>query len=263
MLQDEDWFLDDLPPRQRGAAWQTLQERAADIDGFLAVSHYFKVLMQERLRLPPERVHVLHAGIPLAGYEAASVPPEPPAVGYLSRMCREKGLDLLVKSFVSLRNSGRIPNLKLRVAGGSTVQDADFVRTVRRRLAQAGLLNEAEFLPHLEREERIAFLRTLSVLSVPEKRPQAFGAYILEALACGVPVVQPRHGAFPELVEITRGGLLYEPDDLDGLTSALEGLFTDSGKARRIGEAGRSAVLRNFSAEAMARRFLRICETVT
>jgi glycosyltransferase involved in cell wall biosynthesis len=87
---------------------------------------------------------------------------------------------------------------------------------------------------------------------VPARYGEAFGLYVIEALAAGVPVVQPRHAAFPELVAATGGGVLCEPEDPRSLADAIESLLRDPDHARRLGVAGREAVARDFSIERMA-----------
>ena len=262
MLQDEDSFLDELPESHREAAWDVLRERAAEVDAFVAVSRYFKGVMEKRLAVPPERIHVVHTGVPVAA-DAATSPPAMPTVGFLSRLCREKGLDLLVEAVIALRQSGRVPGLRLRVTGGHTPQDHAFIESVRRRLTEAGAESDAEFVSLAEGPERAAFFRGLSVFSVPEKRGEASGVCMLEALACGVPVIQQRHGVYPELVELTGGGLLYEPGDQAGLAAALERLLRDPAESRRMGEAGRQRVIEDFSPEAMVAKFVHVCEGIS
>ncbi len=110
-----------------------------------------------------------------------------------------------------------------------------------------------EFHPNVDRAAKLAFLRSLSVFSVPARYGEAFGLYVLEAMAAGVPVVQPAVAAFPELIEATGGGILCAADSPHALADALEGLLLDQKRARALGEAGRRAVFQNFSAEAMAR----------
>lgn len=260
LLQDEDTFLDMLPEPLRSRAWQSVSRRAAEADVFISVSRYYAEVMRERLELPAERIAVVYPGIDPGGYAPAGTPPDPPTLGYLSRMCREKGLDTLVEALVILKKDDRFAHLKLRVAGGKTADDDAFVDEVRLRLSDAGLTEDVEFLPNLPLPGKQAFLRTLSVLSVPERHGEAFGLHLLEALASGVPVVAPRNGAAPELVEATGGGLLCEPEDPASLAAALAELLLDPQRARDLGRRGREAVLANFTAERAALELTRAFE---
>lgn len=262
MLQGEEAFLDALPDAARALAWRTLAERAADADLFVAPSRWFADRMTSRLGLKPERVRVVPNGIRLDGYDTALTPAEPPTLGYLARMCREKGLDTLIEAYVLIRRHGRFPELKLRVAGSCGPTDEVFVNGLRERLKAAGLLEEVKFFPNLSRAEKLEFLRSLTVFSVPATSGEAFGLYVLEALASGVPVVQPRHGAFPELIEATGGGRLCEPDDPQSLAVAIESLLTDHLFATSVGTSGRRAVLEHFSHERMAHNMLAVFREV-
>jgi len=261
-LQDEDILADALPESYRQIVWETLSERAADVDAFISVSNYYKNFMCTRLGIPDDRVHVVYNGIDLEGYKPATSPPDPPVIGFLERQCRDKGLHTLAEAFVILKKSGRVQGLKMRVAGGKTADDESYVQEIQQRLVEQGLSEDVEFLPKLNREERLAFLRTLSILSVPAEHKEAFGMYVIEALASGVPVVQPRHGAFPELLEATGGGMLCEPNDAQALATAIETLLLNPEHARELGAQGRKAVLSNFSVEQMTHDVLRVLEKV-
>ena len=269
-LQGEDSFLDALPESHRAACWQTLAERAAEVDLFVAPSRYFGDLMRERLGLAADRVRVVHNGINLEGYAVEGQKADSRwqtadgkekavlTLGFFARMCPEKGLDTLVEAYVLLRQRNRVGQLKLRVGGSCGPADAAFVDLLRERLQAKGLLGEVEFHPNLDRAGKLEFLRSLSVFSVPARYGEAFGLYVIEALAAGVPVVQPRTAAFPELIEATGGGMLCAADDAPALADAVEELLLNPARARALGEAGRRAVFQRFSAEAMAQATLRV-----
>lgn len=253
-LQGEDYFLDLLPEPFRSQCWETLAERARDVDGYIAVSRYYGEEMIRRARLPKERVHPVYNGIALDGYPttARTQPQQPPVLGFLSRMCALKGLETLVDAYILLRAADRIKGLRLRVAGTKTAADDAYVEGLQARLAAEGLQNETEFLPNISREEKLAFLQGLSVLSVPATYGESFGLYVIEALAAGTPVVQPRHAAFPELLAETGGGLLCEPDDPKALAATLEELLCDPDRALALGEQGRQTVHARFHVDRMA-----------
>jgi glycosyltransferase involved in cell wall biosynthesis len=266
-LQGEDTFLDALPEPHRSACWRTLAERAAEVDVFIAPSHYFGDLMRERLGVAEERVRVVYNGINLEGYgtDVLSLKSNAqslksggqgaagaPVLGYFARMCPEKGLDTLVEAYLILRQRGRAGKVKLRVGGSCGPADTAFVESLRDRLRASGVLDEVEFHPNLDRRAKLQFLQSLSVFSVPARYGEAFGLYVIEAMAAGVPVVQPRTAAFPELIEATGGGVLCAPGDPQALAEAVEGLLADPARARALGETGRRAVFGGFSAEAMA-----------
>jgi glycosyltransferase involved in cell wall biosynthesis len=269
-LQGEDFFLDGLPESHRAACWRALAERAAEVDLFVAPSRYFGDLMRERLGLAADRVRVVYNGINLEGYAVEGQKPDGrrqmadgkengvPTLGFFARMCPEKGLDTLVEAYVLLRQRGRVGQLELRVGGSCGPADGAFVDSLRERLQASGLLGEVEFHPNLDRAGKLEFLRSLSVFSAPARYGEAFGLYVIEALAAGVPVVQPRTAAFPELIEATGGGVLCAAGDAPALAEAVEELLLNPTRARGLGEAGRRAVFQRFSAEAMAQATLRV-----
>jgi len=261
LLQDEDGFLDGLGPPYTKQAWEILAERSNDIDTFIAVSRYYAEVMQRRLGLDPGRVYVVYMGISLDEYKSAEARkgvPKVPTIGYLSRMCYDRGLDTLVDTFVILKKDQKLKNAKLRLAGGKSGDDQSFINWIRQRLSSCGLIGDVEFVPDFERDAKIAFLQTLSVLSVPEKRPVAYGLYVLEALAAGVPVVEPATGVFPELLETTGGGVLYEPNSAQALAAAMKPLLLEPGYAQQLGKRGKEAVFEKFNVEQTAEELVRI-----
>jgi glycosyltransferase involved in cell wall biosynthesis len=254
MLQGEDTFLDGLPAAQRDAAWKLTRERAREVDAFIAPSRYFGDLMTQRLQLPPERVQVVHNGINLEGFESGERKMESrnaPTIGYFARMCREKGLDLAVDTFIELKKGGRIANLKLRVGGGCGPSDERVVEEQKQKLTRAGVLDDTRWFPNVTREEKIKFLQSLDVFCTPALYGEAFGLYVIEAMAAGVPVVQPKHAAFPELIETTGGGVVAEPN-ASSLAVAIEELLLNPKRAHSLGERGRHAVREHFNVSRMA-----------
>jgi glycosyltransferase involved in cell wall biosynthesis len=249
MLQGEDTFLDSLPEPQRTLSWKEISKRAVDVDALLAVSHYYGDLMQDRAHFPAEKMHVVHAGVSLGGYEPAAAPPDPPVLGYLARMCHTKGLSALIDTFIQIRANGRVPNLRLHVVGSQTSEDVRYVAGLQKRLAEKGLSDAVQFFANVERDEKIRLLRGFSVMSVPATYGESFGLYVIEALAAGVPVVQPRHAAFPELIEATGGGVLYEPGNVRAHAAAIESLLLDPAHARELGRNGRRVALQRFGME--------------
>jgi glycosyltransferase involved in cell wall biosynthesis len=268
LLAGEDAFLDSLPEAVRQTAWQTLAERCVDVDLFLPPSRYFGDLMGRRLQLRPNQLALLPNGISLAGYPtpagagsatAARAEPGPaPVLGYFARMCREKGLDRLVDAYLLLKKRNELANLRLHIGGGCGPSDEPLVEEQKRKLAAAGVNEHVRFFPNVTLAEKIAFYQGLTVFSVPAHYGEAFGLYVLEALAAGVPVVQPRHAGFPELIESTGGGLLCEPDNVPALADAIASLLHAPERRRQLGERGQQVVHQQFSNERMAENFVRI-----
>jgi glycosyltransferase involved in cell wall biosynthesis len=260
LLQDEDGFLDGLGRAYSLEAWRILRERLADVDTLVAVSDYYAAVMRRRLNLADDKVQVVPGGVEVERYEPAETPPEVATIGFLSRMCEEKGLDVLAEAFIKLKQEEDYRNLRLHIAGGRLADDVDYIKKVKDRLAAAGVINDVQFWESFEREDRIRFLRSLSIMSVPERQGEAFGLYLLEAMAMGVPVVQPRNGVSVELIESTNGGVLYETNDVETLITALKSILGNSEKRVELGKRGREAVLRNFDMTTLAKKLLAIYE---
>ena len=262
LLQDEDDFLDGLTSPYAERAWTVVRERAQEVDGFVAVTRYFADAMLERLKVDADRMHVVHMGIDLDDYAPGDAQPVVPTLGYLSRMCAGRGLETLVDAFLRIKERDALRSAKLRISGGKLGSDEPFVERMRKKLQAAGVGADVEFVDTFDRESRLAFLQALTVLSVPESRPVAYGLYVLEALAMGVPVVEPAIGSFPETIEMTGGGVLYEPNTLERLVESLEPLLLDGQAARRLGAEGRAGVSKAFHIERTAEQTVRVYEHV-
>jgi glycosyltransferase involved in cell wall biosynthesis len=153
---------------------------------------------------------------------------------------------------------------RLRAAGYLGRSDEGYLDAIRRRMSDAGL--ELDYVGEVDRSAKTAFLRTLHVMSVPTVYRESKGLYVLEAMAQGVPVVQPRHGAFPELLEATGGGLLCEPESPPSLADRIASLMDDPEWQHRLGCHGQETVLQSYTDEVMADRtwsfYERVCSSL-
>ena len=262
LLQDEDGFLDGLRSPYAEKAWEIVAEQSGNVDAFISVSRYFADVMQQRLGLDAANLKVVRLGISLDEYMECDTWPEPPTIGYLSRMCPDKGLDTLVDAFIQIKKNERLKITRLRIAGGKSSTDEPFLNEIRRKLDSHGFSDDVEFLPGFEGRAKFDFLNSLSLLSVPEKKPVAYGLYVLEALAAGVPVVEPAIGVFHELLEITGGGVLYRDNTAAGLAAAMEPLLLDPDYAHKLGKRGRDAILEKFDIEQTAGEMIKIFERI-
>jgi len=262
LLQDEDGFIDGLAAPYAEQAWGIIRERARDIDAFLAVSGYFAEAMRSRLAVHEDRVHVAYMGVDLDEYSPADTHPPVPTIGYLSRMCPSRGLETLVDAFLLLKKDSRLQSAKLRICGGRSAADEPFLERLTAKLTAAGVGDDVEFLQAFDQSTKREFLRSLTVLSVPEPQPVAYGLYVLEALAMGVPVVEPAIGSFPETFALTGGGVLYEPNTAGKLAETLAPLLLDPQAAWRLGAQGRAGMLEAFNIERTAAEMIRIYEQV-
>ncbi|MDP6741319.1 MAG: glycosyltransferase family 4 protein [Planctomycetota bacterium] len=259
-LQGEEPFLDRLPQPYRDQAWAELRSRCADVERFIAVSHWYGARMAGRLDLGSDQMKVVTNGIEveeLGALERRS--PAVPTVGFMARLCEDKGVHTLVAAFESLVASGEHPDLRLKLGGALQPEDRGPLAKLRRHLAKTGLSERVDIHPNVTRSEKSAFLASLSVLSVPATYGESFGLYVLEALAAGVPVVQPDHGGLTELVRDTQGGLLYDPEDPAALANTLGSFLRDDEALTQAGERGRAAVLGRYTASRMSTEVGHVC----
>ena len=252
-LQGEDLFIEGLLEPYRSEAKDLIRRHAPAVDVFVAVSDYYAGFMRRYLGLPLEKIRVAPLGV---GFDALPPRPTPErfSLGYFARVAPEKGLHLLAEAYRLLRDEGRLQGARLEAAGYLAPEHRTYLAGIEARMKQAGLGEEFRYRGTLDRAGKIAFLRGLSLLSVPSPYVEPKGLYALEALACGVPVVQPRHGAFPEMIERTGGGLLFEPGDVRGLADAILALHDDPTRAAELGRRGAEGVTRHFGVRLMAER---------
>lgn len=262
-LQGEDGFIDDLNPPWNTRCWAEASERAREIDAFIAVSHSHGSLMADRLRLSPEQVEVIHNGIHLDGFDTiAPASKSGRTVGFLSRICPCKGAHVMVDAFIRLKQRAEFDDVQLCMVGSVTHADAPYLGQLRATLDDAGLGEVAHFHTNVTREAKIALLKSMDMLSVPPTCGESFGLYVLEAWAAGVPVVQPRTGAFPELLGSVEGGLLVEPGHSGALVDGWTRLLENPDQARKLGEQGREAVREKFTATRMAEQVETVLRSV-
>ncbi len=262
LLQDEDEFLQALPEPHKSRAWALLHECCEGIDGFISSSRYYADLMRNRLGIAQEKVHTVYNGIaPPAdarAYESGGRPARgTPVIGYLSRMSEDKGLDLLAEAFVSLKQNG-FPDLKLKVTGGGTGADEGFVRSVKTMLAGADASGDVEFVDDFSPAAMDDFFSDITVLSVPEKKPVSNSLYVLESMSRSIPVVQPDHGIFPEILGMAGGGLLFEPGSALQLAEALSRVIGDPVLALELGRQGRAGASGKFHIDGAAQEIAAI-----
>jgi glycosyltransferase involved in cell wall biosynthesis len=261
-FQGEDSFVDGLPEPFREACWQAMRERLPEADLLVAPSRFYADLMQRRLDAPDLGIEVLPNGIDLEGYGPAADKSGPPVIGYLARLMKEKGLALLVEAFVHLRNELGHPDCQLRIAGTATKENDPLVRELQERLRSEGLADDVSWHANISREEKAGLLAGMSLFSVPVIYPEAFGLYVVEAMASGVAVVQPDAAAFPEIVGATGGGVLVKPGDATALAAEWHRLLGQPDEMRELGERGRRGAEEHYSVGTMRERFTEIARRV-
>lgn len=245
-LQDEDVWVNAMDENFKIQTWDLMKERARDVDAFFAVSQFYAKEMQPILGIPDEKLFIHHITVDPAEYSYQNTSEKPLNIGYISRMCEDNGLEVLVDAFILLKKDPRWQDVKMVITGGSTGENDKFVKSIKLKIKQSGLVEEVEFHKDFE-EGRHEFFKKVSMISVPVLQGEAFGMYLLESMASGVPVVQPALGAFPEIVEKSGGGITYTPNTPEALSEALSNLLGNQEKLNKLSEQGRKGVEQKFN----------------
>lgn len=254
-LQGEDLFLEGLEEPFRSRALSLIRGLVPSVDGFVAVSEFGARLMSAYLSIPSGRMHVVPLGVnpsDLAIRESSAGAPF--TIGFLARVCPEKSLHQLCEAYRWMRREGGLPPSRLEAAGYLAPEHKEYLRIVEKQMAEWGLAGEFRYHGSPGREEKVRFLQSLDVLSVPSIYAEPKGLYALEAMACGVPIVQPRHGAFPEMIERTGGGLLAEPDNPVSFGQTILRLYQNPTLRAELGRNGYEGVRRHYTTAHMAER---------
>jgi glycosyltransferase involved in cell wall biosynthesis len=258
-LQGEDLFLEGLGEPWRGQALELIRAAVPHVDAFLAVSEYYAEFMRGYLRIPENKIYTVPLGINLKGMDPGyRIRSNCFTVGYFARVAPEKGVHVLCEAYRRLRHDTEFSGAALEVAGYLAPEHRGYLRGIERKLKEWGLAGDFRYRGELDRAHKIEFLRNLDVLSVPATYDEPKGVFALEAMALGVPVIQPRRGAFPEIIQKTGGGILFEPDDAAGLADAIFALWKDPARLEQLGRSAAQGVREHYPVANMARRALEV-----
>ncbi len=257
-LSGEDIFLEKLTPPHYEQARLLLRERAAEVQAFVSLNSYYADFMAEYLSVERAKIHVIPHGLKLEGHAQSQrpIPGVPLRIGYLARICEDKGLHLLVEACERLIEHYELPQIELHAAGYLGSSDRKYLQQIQKRVNQGPLVGKFRYHGELDRAGKIDFLQSLDVFSMPTVYRESKGLPLLEALANAVPAVVPQHGTFPELITDTGGGLLCQPHDAADLAAKLASLLTDLQRAKELGRVGQQAIRDRYHAQAMAKRTL-------
>jgi len=272
-LQGDDIFLDSLPEKYKQQCLVEIKRLVPFVDMFITHSEFYARFMSEYLSVPQDKIMVTPLGIDIDDFEIADVVDtgssaaagvdHEKTIGYLARLAPEKGLNLIVDAFIKLREQNDCGNLKLKIAGYLGPTNELFVAEQFKKLNDAGLSSEFEYVGAIDRHDKVAFLRSIDLLSVPTVYKEPKGLFVLEAMASGVAVVQPDHGAFPEVIEQTEGGLLFEAHNVDDLVEKLRSLLFDDARRTALANSGYRFVRKHRNSEAMASQILELAKSLT
>ncbi len=261
-LQGEDLFLEALPEPFRTEALELVRAQVADVDLFIAVSDYYARFMRDYLRIPESKLRVAPLGVNVSDLSVTTrfpapgsrlpASPGPFTIGYFARVAPEKGLHNLAEAYRILRTVKGLPPSRLIAGGYLAPEHKPYLSTIAESLRAAGLGDEFVYRGTVERAKKVRFFHDIDVLSVPSPYHEPKGLYLLEAMACGVPVVQPNHGAFPELIARTGGGVLSRSEAPADVADAIFELWKDGARARELGRRGAEGVRNHYTVTHMA-----------
>jgi glycosyltransferase involved in cell wall biosynthesis len=262
-LQDEDVWIDPMQPKFQKKIWDLMHERANDVDMLVSVSDFFAGVMKKRMNLSDEKVKTIHLGVDIEDYQYISSREKERNVGYISRMCHKDGFDIVVDAFIELKKKPGFEDVKLIATGGSTGDDTKFNKEQKQKLKDNNLLDYFEILPDFEGREVNDFFKRVCMVSVPVRIGEAFGMYMIESMASGVPVVQPALGAFPEIIKISGGGVTYMPNTPEKLAETWADLLSNPDKLEVLSKKGYEGTIKKFNIHNHAKEIITLYESLS
>jgi len=251
LLNEDDW-IDDMVEPFRSKAWELIAKEAVHVDSFITPSRYYKELFIKKTGLKGENISIVPLGFDPESNEYVKGISRPPALGYFCRVNYHNGFDKLTDAFIDLKSKGLVPDLTLHICGGFTGDDKPFIAEQIKKIRENGFKSSVRIYPEFMGDKKMEFFNNVDVISVPVRKYDGYGLYILEANGAGIPVVQPATGSFPEIIEITGGGMTYSPDNKEELVKTLHKLLSDADLRIALGEAGRKGVRAKLSLEEMS-----------
>lgn len=241
-LQNEDDWINEMVEPYQSKAWKMIAEESVHVDAFVSPSRYYKDLFISKTGVTGNNIYVVPSGIESSLAYEPRKNDHTPALGYYCRINSQNGFDKIVDAFIDIKQLDKIKGLTLHVSGGFTGDDQPFINKQLKKLKKLGLKDSVKIYNEFQGPPKEEFFSNIDIMSVPVRKYDAYGLYILEANAAGVAVVQPATGAFPEILEKTGGGILYSPDTKDELVSGILKLFGDKTLLQSLGETGRKNV---------------------
>jgi glycosyltransferase involved in cell wall biosynthesis len=251
LLNEDDW-IDDMAEPFRVRAWSLIAKESQYVDSFITPSRYSKDLFIRNTGVRGDNIHIVPLGFEPENSQSGRVIPETPSLGYFSRVNAHNGFDKLVDAFIEIKRRDLVPGLTLHVCGGYTGDDKPFISEQISKIKNSGYKKSVRLYPEFMGDKKAEFFGNVNVISVPVRKYDGYGLYLLEANGAGVPVIQPATGAFPEIIQMTQGGITYSPDSQAELVSTLVRLLNDPALQKELGDEGRKNVRARLTLSIMA-----------
>lgn len=258
-LTGEDIFLDAMPRAAGHEIQRLIHRHARHVDAFVATSKYYAEKMSAYIGIDDMTIDTVYPGVPREFIHNAPLrrPEERDhAIGYLARICREKGIDQLAEAFATVTAQGQFRDVELRYAGYASPEGHRLVREIAARHQRSNM----RYLGEVDAVQKVALLDSVRLFCVPTAYAEAKGMFVLEALARGTPVLAPAHGSFVELARETGAIALTAPNDTRALAASIVDLLSDFGKLRKLSAGAHEAIRAGFTVEHMAQGMLRVFE---
>jgi len=213
-----------------------------------AIASTSHAMAEQVRRLTPERreIAVTPFGVDLARFSAQPSPHGPLAIGIVKSLAPKYGVDLLLRAFAGLCADAEVrtaqPDCRLLIVGEGPQHDE-----LLQLAAQLGIADRTQFVGAVAHAEVPHWLHQLDIYAAPSRLDsESFGVAVIEAGACGLPVVVSDAGGLPEVVVAGETGLVVPRDDVPALQAALKRLVLDTELSERIGRQGRAHVEREY-----------------
>ena len=261
LLNEDDW-IDEMAEPYQSKAWKLISRESSNVDSFLTPSEYYKDLFISKTGISDHNFYV----VPL-GFDPGELPKTErkalvPSVGYFCRINSQNGIDKLVDAFIKLKQDNSLPGLTLHISGGYTSDDRPFIADQIKKIKAKGLKSSVRIYPEFQGNSKQEFFSNIDVISVPVRKFDGYGLYLLEANSAGVPFVQPATGAFPEILSRTTGGITYSPDTVAELSASLLKMLKDKDLLNRLGRQGKEKVLADLSLDKMSESLSKVYNQV-
>ena len=222
-------------------------------DHFVSVSHWIAKGMQQKLRIPAEKISVIYDGIALEkldlnadGHEFRrrhTIPAEAYAVGLVGLLMPWKGQALFLDAAKLLRE--QIPGLKMVIVGGTPDDCVSYEAMLRQRVIQEQLEDIIIFTGHITQMEQV--YNGLDVVVSASISPEPLGTMVIECMAMGRPLIGPNHGGAAEMMAHDKTGLLFTPNDAESLAAEITRFYRDRPYALQLGHNARDHALATFA----------------